>query len=1060
MNLYVKKHYVRSLWLLLALIVFNTTVWAQNTSVTGRVSDEKGELLIGVSVQEKGTGNGTITDTNGQYNLKLSSKNPVLLVSYIGYKPQEVKVNKRVLDIILAEEVSALDEVTVVAYGSQRKVSVVGAQSTMDMDAIKMPTANLSASIAGRLPGLVAVQRTGEPGHDDADIWIRGISTFSGQNSNPLVLVDGVERDFNNIDPNDIESFTVLKDASATAVYGVRGANGVILIKTKPGKVGKPQFTVDYYESFVTLTRKPKLADAYTYMDAVNEAYMNSKNQLLYTPQYIEATKKANGVLPNDNPQMYNPYLYPAVDWMSELFRDWGHNRRANVSVRGGVPNASYYVSLSYYNESGLTRSTQMENYDADIRYNRYNYTANLNLKPTETTTIDLGFSGYLSSGNYPEISTNDLFSGAIAINPVHYPLMMPDGTVSGISGNGSQRNPYADLARRGYTNESNNQLNSNIRVTQDLGFWKWSKGLSVSAMVAFDVRNERSLKYKKWEDTYYFSGSKDPVTGLWNDDVYNADGTFKTYRTHEGNNELSFDTEGTNKRSTYFEASLNYDRSFGKHRLGGLVLYNQKEARYVYDDSDERDKSSKDRIIGSLPYKQQGIAMRLTYSWNDRYFLEANAGYNGSENFSPDKRFGFFPAVGLGWAVSNETFWEPLQKYISFFKIRYTDGLVGTDAVTNRRFMYMEMMASNDGYRFGTDNVWVGGYGVTKYGVNVGWSTSHKQDLGFDLKFLNNNLSVSVDLFKEHRKDIFLKRSNLPDYTGFVEMPYGNLGVVDNKGVEAMLEWNQPIGKNINLTVRGNIAYNEDKIVEDHSPSVRYPWLETRGTNVNARWGWIAEGLFTSEEEIMDHSKQFGELYPGQVSRVGDIKYKDLNGDGTIDDNDKCVIGQGDVPKLYYGFGFDLQISNFSIGLLFAGNEKADRCLSGSGVNPFSDSSGLSNLYSNITDRWSEDDPTNENVFYPRLYYGSSDNAQNTKTSTWWQKDVSFLRLKQLNISYSLPKKLLSGTFLNSASVYLMGTNLLTFSKFKLWDPELNTNDGTRYPNSRTFSVGVNVSF
>ena len=279
MNLYVKKHYVRSLWLLLALIAFNTTVWAQNTSVTGRVSDEKGELLIGVSVQEKGTGNGTITDTNGQYNLKLSSKNPVLLVSYIGYKPQEVKVNKRVLDIILAEEVSALDEVTVVAYGSQRKVSVVGAQSTMDMDAIKMPTANLSASIAGRLPGLVAVQRTGEPGHDDADIWIRGISTFSGQNSNPLVLVDGVERDFNNIDPNDIESFTVLKDASATAVYGVRGANGVILIKTKPGKVGKPQFTVDYYESFVTLTRKPKLADAYTYMDA-------EKSVAIYSPIY------------------------------------------------------------------------------------------------------------------------------------------------------------------------------------------------------------------------------------------------------------------------------------------------------------------------------------------------------------------------------------------------------------------------------------------------------------------------------------------------------------------------------------------------------------------------------------------------------------------------------------------------------------------------------------------------------------------------------------------------------------------------------------------------------
>lgn len=440
---------------------------------------KKAELLIGVSVQEKGTTNGTITDTNGQYNLKLTSNNPILIVSYIGYKSQEVKVGKqKVLDVILAEDVSSLDEVVVVAYGHQRKVSVVGAQSSMKIEDIKMPTANLSSAIAGRLPGVVAVQRSGEPGHDDSDLWIRGISTLAGQNSKPLVLVDGVERSFNNIDPEDIESFTVLKDASATAVYGVRGANGVILIKTKPGKVGKPQFSVDYYEGFVTLTKKPEMADAFTYMDAANEAYMDTRGSMLYSPQYIEATKKAHGLLPNDNPLMFNPYLYPNVDWMNELFNDWGHNRRVNVSVRGGVPNATYYVSLSYYNEKGLTRTAEMENYDANIRYDRYNYTANLNLKPTETTTIDLGFNGFLSMGNYPQQSTSDLFASAMEINPVYLPLMMPDGSVPGISTNGDLRNPYADLTRRGYKNEARNQLNSNIRLTQDLGFWKWSKGL------------------------------------------------------------------------------------------------------------------------------------------------------------------------------------------------------------------------------------------------------------------------------------------------------------------------------------------------------------------------------------------------------------------------------------------------------------------------------------------------------------------------------------------------------------------------------------------------------
>ena len=449
-----------------------------------------------------------------------------------------------------------------------------------------------------------------------------------------------------------------------------------------------------------------------------------------------------------------------------------------------------------------------------------------------------------------------------------------------------------------------------------------------------------------------------------------------------------------------------------------------------------------------------------MTYSWNDRYFFEANVGYNGSENFSPNKRFGLFPAFGFGWAVSNESWWEPFQDVVSYLKIRYTDGLVGTDAVTGRRFMYLDQMASVGGYRFGDQNNEVGGWGFSKYGVNVGWSTSRKQDLGVDLKLFRDNLSLTLDVFKEHRKDIFITRRVIPDYSGFVEMPYANLGVVDNKGFEATLEYSQQIGKKAFLTVRGNFSWNEDEIVENDDPRVQYPWMEKRGTNVNGRWGWIAEGLFTSEEEIMDHAKQFGEGYPGQISKIGDIKYKDLNKDGVIDDYDQCLIGQGDVPKIYYGFGADLQIGDFSIGALFAGNAKVDRCLSGNAIYPFNDGSGISNLYANITDRWSADNPTNQDVFYPRLHHGNNANQNNMKTSTWWQKDVSFLRLKHLTFAYQLPKSLINKTFLNSARIYLMGTNLLTFSKFKLWDPELNTNNGTAYPNVRTYSIGVNVSF
>ena len=1052
MRLSSNQPFAAKFWL--ALVIFITSsvmMQAQTHSVSGRVSDEKGELLAGIAVYEKGTTNGTLTDEKGQYTITPTGADPVLVFSALGYEEQEIAVNKRpLIDVALVTVINELDEIVVVGYGTQRKISVVGSQASIKTEQIKMPSASLSSVVAGRLAGVVSVQRTGEPGHDETDIWIRGISTFADQHTRPLVLVDGVERSFNNIDPEDIESFTVLKDASATAVYGVRGANGVIIIKTKPGKVGKPKFAVDYYESMTRLTQIPKLADAYTYMDAANEAYMNSRGTILYTPQYIEATRKADGLIPNDNPKMYNSYLYPNVNWINELFKPLGHNRRAQISVRGGVPNATYYVSLTYYNETGLTRNAKMENYNANMRYDRYNYTANLNLRPTETTTVDLGFSGYLSEGNYPQQSTAELFDSAFKINPVYLPVVMPDGSVPGLSSVGDLRNPLADLTRRGYKKEIRNQLNSNIRLTQDLGFFEWSKGLSAGALLAFDVNNSRTNKYGKQEDTFAISGSKNTETGLWNSDVYDADGNWNIVRTHTGHRELVYENNQSMDRDVYFEASLNYERSFGKHAVTGLFLYNQK----VYAPGDPED------LVSSLDYKQQGIAARATYSYDDRYFGELNAGYNGSENFDPGNRFGFFPAAGIGWAVSNESFWKPIKDVWSFFKIRYTIGLVGSDSATGRRFMYQDEMGSADGAYFGTANSHKDGWAYKKYGSNVGWSTSLKQNLGFDLKFFKDDLSIGLEFFKEHRTGIFLQRATIPDYCGFIEMPYANLGVVDNKGIDFNMEYNKQLGSKTFLTLRGNLTWNEDRIVEDDQPAPAYPWLETRGTNVLARRGWIAEGLFTSEDEILDHARQFGEEYPGQISMLGDIKYKDLNGDGIIDDYDKCVIGQGDVPKLYYGFGADLQVGHFSLGVLFSGNAFADRMLQGNGIHAFSDQAAISNLLANITDRWSPQDPTNTNVFYPRLHFGKTDNLNNTRPSTWWQKDVSFLRLKQVTLSYNFPSKWIKKTFLDDASIYLTGTNLITFSNFKLWDPELNTDNGSAYPNAMTISIGVNVKF
>lgn len=1042
--------------LLLTAFSFISLSAASAGRLTGRITDEKGELMPGVTIIEKGTTNGTITDIDGLYSIELQSENPTLTISFIGYTAQEIRINPRqtVLDIVLKEELSELDEVVVVGYGEQRRISVIGSQSQLKMDDIKAPTANFESALAGRVPGLIVVQKSGEPGHDSSDIWIRGISTFADQNQKPLILVDGVERSFSNIDPEDIESFTILKDASATAVYGVRGANGVIIIKTKPGKAGKPSFSVDYNEGFSRFFKTVDLANGVDYMNAANEAYFNSTGRIKYPEQYIMATQKANGLLPNDNPQLYNKLLYPSVDWMKEIFNDWGRNRKANVNIRGGSPNASYYVSLSYYNETGLTKTDGLENYNANMTYSRYNYTTNVNLKATEKTAIDVGVYGYFSDGNYPYVGTTEAFVQAMDVTPVDYPVMYPGNLVPGISTNAGMRNPYAEITRRGYKNEYRNQTNSSLRVTQDFDYWNWSKGLKAYAMIAFDVNNNQNVYNQKQEHTYYLSGvDKDPETGLWID-PYDEDGNLKLSRTYESDKtSLAYSRASYGDRNFYFEAAINYDRLFGKsHRVGGLVLYNQNSYR----------DANASTLIASIPYKRRGVSGRVTYSYNDRYFAEFNAGYNGSENFSPKNRYGFFPAFGVGWAISEEKFWQNIQSYVPLFKIRYTNGLVGSDIAGGRRFGYLTIVEEGQtGYSYGSIGNVTEGVGITEYGTDITWSVSRKQDLGIDLK-LFNKVSIVVDLYKEHRTGIFLQRSAVPGFVGLTKMPWANLGIVDNKGIELSLEYTEKLSKNVFLTMRGNFSYNEDEIIENDQPTQPYPWLDKRGTNVNARWGYIAEGLFTSQDEIESGNRQFGETNPGDISKIGDIKYKDLNDDGLIDANDMTVIGRGFVPNIVYGFGFDLQIKNFAIAALFQGTHGGDQLLSGRSIQPFHGDGGVGNLYSNITDRWSADNPINQDVFYPRLAWGGGDasNVNNFKPSTWWVKDVSYFRLKNLTVSYNIPQKWVNKAYLKSAKIYLMGSNIFSVSPFKLWDPEINRSNGGAYPNISTYSVGLNFSF
>ena len=1055
---------MKGLILIMALFVYLPS-FAAPTKVSGRVQDTNGELLIGVTITEKGTDNRAVTDVNGYYTITCTTDAPTLVAQYVGFEVLEQKVTGTVLDFILHEQVSSVDEVVVTGYTTQKKISVLGAQSTLKMEHIKAPVGNLSSVLAGRVPGIVSVQRTGIPGQDDSDIWIRGISTMTNRNEGPLVLVDGIERDFNNLDPEDIESVTVLKDAASTAVYGVRGGNRVIIITTKPGVVSKPQFSVDVYSGITQLTKLPELADGITYMEAANEAYRNTRGTSYYSDAYILRTKVANG-LPTPEisaderaallaDRTVNKYLYPNVDWFDELYKNMGWNTRANVNIRGGAPNASYYVSLSYYKEKGLTKTDPLQDYSTEIDYDRYNFLTNVNLRPTKMTTIDVGVSGWISSGNYPAQDFSTIYTKAMTTNPVIFPKVYPNGANPGYSpDNRDMDSPWVTLTRRGYDTQHETQINTNLKITQDLGYFNWSKGLKARVLIAFDVKSTQSIQYTVDESTWKPTAVLDPTTGIWLDDanLYDADGNLLLTEQFKGNSSMSVKSDKWVYRTFYFEAALDYRRTFAKkHNVSGLVLFNLRN----YTDANNGS------LFDTLPYKQQSLSMRATYDYDNRYFIEGNLGYTGSENFEPGKRFGWFPAYAIGWVPSNEKFWKPLSKYISFLKIRYSDGTVGNDS-SGSRFAYFTQIGEVD--REYTTYWWSGKVlAYSNYGYEAQWSKVRKQDLGIDINFLNDDLSFTFELFKERRTNIFVTRNNVPLLAGFAQSISANMGIVENKGYEIQFQYNHQFGKDWFVSLHGNMTWNKDKIIENAQATPAYPWLDQRGHNVLSSLGYIAEGLYTSEEQIKERNiTQFGETYPGELVKPGDIMYKDLNGDGHIDSYDQCYISRGDVPAYYYGFGGDLRWKNFGLGFLFQGVADAERQLQGSGIRPFTNSSGGGTLFANITDRWSADDPTNTDVFYPRLAWGSADpsNINNFQTSTWWLRDVSFLRLKNITISYYFPKSWLRNGIIKGGRIYLQGQNVLTFSDFDLWDPELNTDNGTSYPNVRTFSIGVNFNF
>jgi len=1027
-----KNFLLRVCTALLLIIPSLNSAYSQTViTVSGVVKDKLDVPIPGVSVVIQNKPNsGTTTDAKGEFKLQANS-NDVLVFSHTGYIELIRPINNTlVMEVIMDAKAGSLEDVIVTSYGGkQKKISVVGAQATVSAKDLQHPVANLSTMLAGRVAGVVGVQRSGLPGSNSADIWIRGIQTFGGNPAGPLVIIDGVQgRDLNSIDPEDIESFTILKDASSTAVYGSLGANGVILINTKKGKAGKIKLMMNYNHGITSFTKVPEMADAKTYMELKNEALIASGQAPQFTQEYIDSTLSGTA----------NPYRFPNVDWLDMLFRDYSFNKRLNLSATGGSENAKYYTSIAYYDETSLLQTDPKVDYDATTLFRRFNYTSNIDLSLTKTTKLGLYINGYITNFIEPGDGAVQAFSQAMNASPVFYPPMYPGNLVAGVAyGTTPSPNPWAAVTQTGYVKRFQSKINSTIYLTQDLSFI--TKGLTARGMYSYDVWNESWERRLRRRSLYYLNQA----------DPYLPDGGLNLDQTLEGSDELSFSSSNNGNRQFTAEFQVSYDRYFGDHHVYSTVAYNQRSQIYPFSGN----------LTDYIPFRQQNVAGKITYGYNDKYFAEFTAGYNGSENFAPANRFGFFPSIGVGWVISKEKFFDPLANIFQYFKIRYSNGIAGAPG-TGARFGFLTLVTPNArGIAFGAPGgvTSYSGVNISQYGADVRWATAHTQNLGIEFNVLRDKLSFVVDYFRSHRTGVFLTRADFPDYAGLQYNPVGNYGILDVAGFDGTIELHPvSLSKKVSVSFRGNFTYNTDVLRENRQAPYADPYQERRGQNLLARFGYVAEGIFQSQKEI-DNSPSQEAL--GGNPRVGDLKYKDLNGDGVIDQYDQTKISRWDVPNFVYGFGANINVGRFYLSVFFQGISGASRLMSGNAAMPFSGGGNDGNVFMMSLDRWTEENRA-ERPWFPRLGWGNNATANNTVASTWWVKDIDFIRLKTVDFGYNIPTAPFKKIGLSSARIYFSGVNLLYWSKFKLWDPELNTANGNTYPNTRNLSIGLQANF
>ncbi len=1020
----------------------------QRRAITGIVTEASGETLPGVTVQVVGREGGVITDIDGKYTINAGPEES-LKFNYLGMKQVIILVGSNTtINVTMQDDAALLDEVTITAFATQKRESVVSSIETINPKELRIPSSNLTTALAGRLAGVISYQRSGEPGNDNAQFFVRGVTTF-GYASSPLILLDGFEvssTDLARVDPDNIEQFAVLKDATAAALYGSKGANGVIMVTTKRGAAGKPKISIRADGRLSAPTRVLETVDGPTYMRLYNEAQFNDNptSEPAYSAQKIQNTI--------DN---LNEYAYPNLNWYDIMFKSHTFNQHYNMNVSGGGNVVRYYLSVSYDKDTGILENNKLNNFKNNIDIDRFNILTNITMDLTPSTKMDLNMNSIFENFTGPLDSTNDIFASVVASNPVEFPkYYLPDAktayvkhTLFGSDARGVMVNPYARMVR-GYKDGSMGRITSQFSLDQNMD--AVLQGLMARAKVS--IKNDNRYENARGYDPYLYN--------IKNYDEFSD--TYELLQVHRGTDALgnpSITRSGEFK--FYMEAGLTYSNTLNdKHDISGLLIYTQEEAKNTgIWNPDEM------TIQRTLPQRNQGLRTRVNYGFDSRYLAELSLTYTGSEKFDKSHRWGLFPALGLGYIISNEEFWDPLESTISGLKLKYSWGRVGNDQIAGPqdRFFFLSDIEGTGGYRWGRDfNSSYGGFNIRRYAnPMITWEIAQKQNVGIEIDlFKSRAVKATLEYFTEYRKQIYQERANLPATMGLTSGVHGNVGEVKSRGWDGSIDLNHNFNSDFWIQGRFNFTFAQNEYVQNEEPEYRWSYLSDIGWPINTWKGYIAERLFIDQADVNNSPLQ--EL--GSLPKPGDIKYKDINGDGRVNSDDQVHLGYPTVPEITYGIGLSSGYKKFDISFFFQGQDRVSFFIDPNGrrtnpdrygIAPFTERRGALKIIAD--DHWNPNNPVSH-AFWPRLSATANPN-NSVQNSTWWLRNGRFLRLKTVELGYNMPTKWFGAVPFSSVRLYFTGQNLFSFSDFKLWDVEMAGN-GLAYPLQRVYNFGVNVTF